>query len=533
MKTKNSLLISHSSRYLRLLPAWKGNLLVFGLLILIVLAYFFWQLQQAHETFLNHARQHAGMLAGVIELNARGAILSQNVIEEIMQTFLGNTARFVDYLDNVEPFASEELAAFAQEAGLAGIRIVRQAGDFTEGPAGWFKYPGDFSCTANARSLQHLPADHLYFLIYPRDSEPGCIITGITAARIEKLHEQVSLSHLLNTLSGLAGITYVRIEPSRCKNSACNKLKMSGIPEITLIDTRDTKVAEARLPFREDVLVVALDATHFFVRIAQLRSEYFVFSVILAMLGLFFSWLLHRHQTAYLNRIRDVERELARQREDAALGRAAAAITHEIRNPLNAISMGLQRLQIEADDLDEEYQELVATMLKAVQRTNSIVTNIRRYAGPLKPRSQAVRLSAVISHILSLYCQKCEENSIEIRSEIRYEGIIDGDAELLEQVVENLIKNGIEAQPGGGFLHIIADREGPEAILSIENGGLDLSEEEVGRIFEPYFTTKTRGTGLGLAIVRRIIRAHRGRVEAEVPSPGVLRIRVYFNVSST
>ncbi|OQX21947.1 MAG: hypothetical protein BWK80_31740 [Desulfobacteraceae bacterium IS3] len=517
---------------MRLLPTWKGNLLVFGLLILIVLAYFFWQLQQAHETFLNHARQHAGMLAGVIELNARGALLSQSIIEEIMQTFLGNTARFVDYLDNVEPFASEELAAFAQEAGLAGIRIVRRGGDATEGPPGWFRCPGDFSCTANARSLQHLPADHLYFLTVPRSSEPGCIITGITAARIEKLHEQVSLSRLLNTLCGLAGITYVRIEPSHCKNSACNKFKASRIPEVTLINTPEKKVAEARLPFREDVLVVALDATHFFVRIEQLRNEFFVFSAILAMLGIFFSWLLHRHQTAYLNRIRDFERELAREQEDAALGRAAAAITHEIRNPLNAISMGLQRLQIEADDLDEEYQNLVTTMLKAVQRTNSIVTNIRRYAGPLKPRRQAVRLNAVISHILSLYRQKCEEHAIEIRYEIRYEGTIEGDSELLEQVAENLIKNSIEAQPEGGYLHIIVDREGAEALFSVENRGLNLSEEEVGRIFEPYFTTKTRGTGLGLAIVRRIIRAHKGRVEADIPNAGVLRIKIYFKFCS-
>jgi len=518
--------------YMRLLPTWKGNLLVFGLLILIVLAYFFWQLQQAHETFLNHARQHAGMLAGVIELNARNALLSQSIIEEIMQTFLGNTARFVDYLDNVEPFASEELAAFAQEAGLAGIRIVRQEGDATEGPPGWFKYPGDFSCSANARLLRHLPADHLYFLTVPRSTESGCIITGITAARIEKLHEQVSLPRLLNTLSRLAGITYVRLEAPPCKNACCSNPKMSCIPEVMLINAPDRKVAEARLPFREDVLVVALDAAYFFVRISQLRNELFVFSAILAMLGIFFSWLLHRHQTAYLKRIRDVERELAREREDAALGRAAAAITHEIRNPLNAISMGLQRLQIEADDLSEEYQELVATMLKAVQRTNSIVTNIRRYAGPLKLRLQPVRLSAVISHILSLYRQKCEENGIEIRYDIRYEGTIDGDSELLEQVGENLIKNSIEAQPEGGCLSVIVDREGSEAILSVENSGLDLSAEEVSRIFEPYFTSKARGTGLGLAIVRRIIRAHKGRVEAEVPDAGVLRIRVYFKTGS-
>ncbi len=80
--------------YPRLLPGWKGNLLLFGILILTVLAYFLWQVKQVHQTFFNHAREHARMLASVIELNARGAILSQRSVEEIMQIFLGNMARF-------------------------------------------------------------------------------------------------------------------------------------------------------------------------------------------------------------------------------------------------------------------------------------------------------------------------------------------------------------------------------------------------------------------------------------------------------
>ncbi len=501
------------------MPIWKANLLVFGLLIVIVLAYFFWQARQANETFLNHARDHSRMLAGVIELNARNAVLSQEAVEEIMQIFLGNTARFADYLDTVEPFSSDELAAFAQEAGLSGIRIVRSSGSFTEGPSGWFR-PSDVTCETKARSLQH--CEHLYFAVLPRSEEPGCIIVGITASHIEKLHEQVGLSHVLKALSGLAGIQYVGIESCTHNDSP---------PQVLLIDEADRKVAETRVPFRGDMLVVALGAKHFFFRIRQLWNEFFVFGVMLALTGIFFSWILYRYQSAYLNRIRDVERELARQREDASLGRATAAITHEIRNPLNAISMGLQRLQIEAEDLDEEYQELVATMLKALRRTNSIVSDLRRYAGPPEPRKKPICLNTVVNHILALYRQKCSESAIEIISEIAFAEPVSADPEMLEQVVENLIKNSIEAQPKGGYLHIIADRQGNEAVLVIENSGFALSAEESGRILEPYFTTKVRGTGLGLAISRRIIHAHGGRLEVRVPAEGILRIEIYLPLS--
>lgn len=511
------------SRRSHLFPFWKANLLLFGLLIAIVLSYFFWQSKQAHETFLGHAREHSGMVAGVIELNARGAVLSQEIIAEIMETFLSNTARFVDYLDTIEPFSEDELTAFALEAGLSGIRIIRKNNENTEGPPGWFK-AARTDCPADTSPLQHLKADHLYFLIHPRTQTPGCIIVGLTAAHIEKLYEQVSLPYMLDTLSGLAGIQYVRIE-----NSVPGS-EQSDTPEVILADSSEKKVVQTRIPFRNSTLVVALGAENFFLRIRQLWHEFFVFSAILAFIGVFFSWLLYRYQAAYLNRIRDIERELARQREDAALGRAAASITHEIRNPLNAISMGLQRLQIEADDLPDEYQQLVAAMLKAVHRTNSIVTNIRRYAGTIEPQKQSVRPDSVIRHILSLYAQKCEKHSVEVRCDIRYNEMIVADSDMIEQVIENLVKNGIEAQPDGGRLDIVLDRQGSEIIIAVENSGFELSAGEAERILEPYFTTKTRGTGLGLTIVRKIVEIHGGRLKAEVPKAGLLRIIVYLPV---
>jgi signal transduction histidine kinase len=511
-----------------LLPTWKGNLIIFGLLIVIILGYFFWQVRHMQQSFADRVRGDFEMLAGAIKLNAHHTVLSQETIEEIMQTFMGNAARFVDYLDMVQPFAPDELAAFAKEAGLAGIRIIHGTGENTEGPPGWFPDGSNtVSCPADEEgktAFDHLPESHLYFMSWPRPDEPGCIVVGLSAVHIEELHEQVGLPYLLKTLSDMGGIVYARIEPNPGDMN-----QFPSRPEIKLIDNQ---VAETRLLMEKNILVVGMDAKHLYDHVRQLWYEFFMFSSILAVLGVFFSWLLYRYQTAYLNRVRDFERELARQREDAALGRTTASITHEIRNPLNAISMGLQRLQIEADDLSDEYQELITAMLKAVQRTNGIVENIRQYAKPLEPLSQRVHLEQVVSHILNLYRQKYEAQEIEVKFDVSHGDIsVNGDLHMLEEVAENLIKNAIEAQPRGGYLHISLDRKHTEAVLSFENSRFELPPEEAERILDPYFTTKTRGTGLGLAITKKIIYAHKGRLAVEVPSAGLLRMVVRMPLS--
>ena len=512
------------SRLHRFIPTWKGNLLVFGLLIAVVLAYFYRQVQQAHQTFLNHVQLNSGIIAGVIKRNARSAVLSQEVVEEIIRTFLGSTARFVDYLDGVEPFSGHELSAFATEAGLAGIRIIRNGKDKTEGPAGWL--PGNnIHCDKKNPLLRHLPDDHLYCLAWTGSSSSDCIIVGIAAQRIEKLQQEISLAHLLETMSGQAGITYVRMDAGSGESAT-----QPNRPIVKFIETADLKVAETRLPLGTKQLVVGLDARQFFIRVQHLWREFFIFSAILAGFGVLLSWLLYRFQQAHLQQARDYERALARQREDAALGRAAASITHEIGNPLNAISMGLQRLKMEADSLSDEHGELIDSMLKAVKRTSGIITGIRRYAKPLSPGRQPVRLDVLVEHILALYQQQCDALGVQVSFDALYREPLIGDSPLLEEVVENLVKNGLEAQPGGGYIHLTIDRQGPEVVLSVENGGFELSAKEAKRILQPYYTTKTRGTGLGLSIARRIVDAHGGRMVPEVPRAGILRMTIFLPI---
>ena len=500
----------------RFSSGWKGNAAVITLLILIMTGYYYWQVRAAERTFAAHVLEHARMVADVIGLNAERAVLSQKIIEKILETFLGNAARFVDYLDGIEPFAEDELAAFAAESGLSGIKIIRESGE-TEGPSGWL--PENTDACSSIR-LRYLASAGLYLLSIPRATQTGCILLGFDDARIRKMGERVGLKTLLEHLNALSGIQYIRLDASLSDRDAAK----DAVPVIR----KDT--AEVRLSIDSGQLIIGMEARHFFQRQALIRNEFFAFTGVLLFLGLLFSWLLHRHQSAFLAQVRRYERRLAREQEDAALGRASATITHEIRNPLNAISMGLQRLQIEADDISADHRFLIGTLLEAVGRTDGIVRELRRYAQPIQPRCNPVSLSTVLERMLTLYQALLTRTKIEIEQQVEDAGEIQADPDLMSEVFENIIKNAIEAQPDGGWLAIRMNRRGRQVKIVFENSGYDASLEKMERMTDPYVTTKTRGSGLGLAIVSRIIQAHGGSVSLDSPDSGIFQIAVSLPV---
>jgi signal transduction histidine kinase len=508
------------SEALRFKSAWKVNLLIIGSLIGIVLAYYYWQLQQGERIFRRHVVQHARMVAGLIRLNVSREVLSREALEEVIATFLGNAARFVDYLNTVAPFNPEELAAFSDEAGLAGIRIRRSGGGSVEGPPGWLR--GTVPCTPEGR-LTRVGERGLYALAVPGTGRGVCVTVGMVNARINELREQISLSRLLADLPGLAGIRYVRFDPV-----PPDRVGSPAEPFVEMRGKGAGMVAEGRLPMNGKELVVGLEAQHFAERMHQLRTEFMAFSLLIALLGGAVTWLLQRYQSAYLDQVRRYERQLAREQEDAALGRASAAITHEIRNPLNAISMGLQRLEMEADSLGTEHRDLVAALRRAVSRTDGIVRELKRYAGAISPKRERMRLDEILPHIVGLYQGLCMERNLSVQMALESEGRVLGDRALLEEVMENLVKNAVEASAGGGTIAVSLTESSGQVMVSMENEGFELPESRAQDILEPYFSTKAQGSGLGLSIANRIVRAHGGRVTVSVPTPG--RVRISFQL---
>lgn len=487
------------------LPSWLANLFFFGLLVALVLASFFWQMHRINTTMQHNAAERARLVAGVIEENLHNATLAEQTIEEIVRTFLAEKSGFIQYLDSIEPLRNSELTALARETGLVGITIIRPDGATVVGPEGWLPDPP--SCGDTRSTIRYDEKRRIGYTVFAASGEESaisCIVIGIDAARILALRQRTALPILLANLSALPGIHFVRLEKNRRATSVISPAR--------LIDEDSTSTVVIRVPTSRGTLVVGLDAQHFVNRRAGLRNQFILFGCLLLGLGIFFSFLLYQYQKKDLERTRHIERFMAREREAAALGRATATIAHEVRNPLNAINMGLQRLTLESDNLTREQMQLVAAMREAVDRTAGIVTELQRFTRELRPQHISFRPDRMVRQQLTLYQPLCRRYGIELSSRLDVRQEWTGDRELLAELVENLLKNAVEAQPDGGWIRVHLRREAGWLVLEIANHGFDLSADECRRLGEPYFTTRTRGTGLGLALCRRIAEAHGGRV---------------------
>ena len=362
--------------------------------------YFFWQMHRIDQSMQNNALERSRMVSEIIEENLRNAELASEAIEQIAFTLLNDKAHFFEYLDSIEPLHESELTALAAQSGLAGITLVRKTRNTVSGPPNWL------NSIPECQVLPKILYDHQHgtaYMTHPMD-EPGrdlsCIIVGMKASKIFSVQEKTSLSAILSTLSSLPGIHYIKI--SKQAGSGDKK-----IPSVTLTKSEHGHTAEAIQRTSKGFLIVGLDAKHFIQRRRSMRNQFFIFGGILLGAGFVFSWLLYRYQRKNLEQAKIFERMMAREHEAATLGRATATIAHEVRNPLNAINMGLQRLSLESDNLTEEQTELIQAMLEGVDRTSTIVTELNRFTRELQPKQQSLRLDKIIRQQLTLYQAVC------------------------------------------------------------------------------------------------------------------------------
>lgn len=238
--------------------------------------------------------------------------------------------------------------------------------------------------------------------------------------------------------------------------------------------------------------------------------------------------IFHNQQNHMLE-VKALEAEVLQRERLSALGNMAAAVAHEIRNPLNAISMGLQRLNAEfqpADD-QEDYSRLAALMLGEVQRLNTIVEQFLSLARPIEINSEALPLPEVLKELASLEDSDAKRSRVQIRVVAAPNlPALKADPDLLTQVLLNLMLNGLQAMPEGGTLTLEAKTTNSNFLIAVTDTGTGIAAENHRRIFEPYFTTKPKGTGLGLAISRRIIEAHGGTITAANETTGGCRFEI-------
>ncbi len=444
-------------------------------------------------------KTEAESIAKRFEIAATKLYRSNNFIISIIENNLKSQAKFIDLLNSIEPFNYDELKEFSKETNLALIYIVpfgknKKIIGYSNVPVSKFFYK-IYNNTPD-KIIFH-KENNLILYNYKGKYSKAFIITGITAAKYFQAKKKFTIDNLIKAIvSHRKEVINIKII-----NGNLNKMK---------IVLKQDKYFIVTLPFKGvngKIIQITIDATHGVKIIKNFKHNLIVFLSVIIVVAIVVSILLYILQKKYFQSLQNYERKLFTQEKYASLGRSAALIAHEIRNPVNVVSMGLQRLKYETElSEDDEYLNLINTMIAELSRINNTIELFLDYSKPLKVNKEKILLKNLISEILSFF----KNSNLEISININDNFFINADKNLMKQLFTNLIKNAYENRETT-LLKISAK----DNIITFENNGV-LKKIDCEKIFEPYYTTKIKGSGLGLAIVKKIVESHNWEISCTV-----------------
>lgn len=198
-----------------------------------------------------------------------------------------------------------------------------------------------------------------------------------------------------------------------------------------------------------------------------------------------------------------LERELAERERLASLGRMAATVAHEIKNPLSAIK-SIAQVMREDEQLNHEYERDLRLIVGETDRLSQSVTQLLSFARKESAAEQPLSVDELLHSVVDLFRANAREQGIYLECEIRSDATLTGKCvSALRDAVSNLVLNALQATAGGGEVKLRANAVNGELVINVEDSGAGVPADLRDRIWEPFFTTRQRGTGLGLAIVRK------------------------------
>jgi two-component system, NtrC family, sensor kinase len=209
----------------------------------------------------------------------------------------------------------------------------------------------------------------------------------------------------------------------------------------------------------------------------------------------------------------ETHKRLVTQERIAALGRAAAQVAHEVKNPLAGLLLYSLHLKDKSSNFSENQTYLVDKIVDTIKHLNSRVEQILGFARPVSLTLSAGNLNQIVSDVLDLLRPQLTDNNVEVRLSVDEQPAYAMlDEASMRGALMNLMLNAIEAMRNGGMLSIAVDHTGESLRLEIADTGPGIAADEAKKIFEPFYTTKEQGLGLGMPYAKKVIEQHSGAV---------------------
>ncbi|MBN1473669.1 MAG: hypothetical protein JW914_03555 [Syntrophaceae bacterium] len=388
--------------------------------------------------------------------------------------------------------------------------------------------------------LEKIRAKHgIGFVVLRRKDNSGMVIINLDKEGLIYWSLKVAVERGMEKIGEGHGVTYVQIindqkkllssvgKPSHAlketdfnyKDILAGKIKIASRE----VNYGEQKILDLAAPLFLDKTVVGivrmgLDRGSMDKIIAENKKNIFVFMVFIVIIALLSMWLLYYDQNRHLSGIIEMERRLEKAERLSSLGQLAAGVAHEIRNPLNAISIATQRLKkdfVPAESGKEEgFNNLSGVIKDEIKRLNGIIEEFLSFSKSRRLELRDFSITEILQKIVSLLREEAQDRGVIIETKWRESpAVIPVDINKIQQAFLNLIKNAMESIPAQGKISITVDKEGKDYIIvRISDTGCGMAADEIERIFSPEYTTKEKGVGLGIPLASEIIRGHGGEI---------------------
>jgi signal transduction histidine kinase len=472
-------------------------------------------------------------------------------LEDSVAEYLLEAVHRVDQIDREKPLAPPDFQYLIDQYGITSIEIYDSRGNSLRG------WPSPFSSSEKRRLLHELiekkqpvaidllgkplSEGQLFSMAVWRRTNPEIIALYLNGEQLKRLLRKFAIQRAISDIGLREGILYISIQDT--------SLNVIANTDPTLIGRKEenpflkNSLQDKQVLFRhyqsskgEEIFEVVKsfslkDKTMGLIRIGytpeeiqpvlnQIKKNVFLSVFFFLILGISAITLIWVNQNRHLRKIKEMEDRIQLAERLSSLGHLAAGVAHEIRNPLNAIGMGLQRLKREfppqEESKKEEYLSFTELIFKEIRRVNEIIEQFLTLSQPFQLNLKVSSLQELLKNLITLFQEEASSLRITLQPEIPSDlPLIKMDPERLTQAFINIMKNGMQAMEQGGTLHIEikSQKEGVEVIIS--DSGSGIPPEQMEKIFNYYYTTKEKGVGLGLPIAHRIIEAHGGQLKIE------------------